>query len=71
MLAWFKVDYLDYDGTEEKHDQGIVSADTISHAAAKVVESYGEEDILELTIQPLEDLVSYNELEHNYFKASE
>lgn len=63
MLFHFVIKYADDNGTHESKACGIVYGHTLGKAAASVVDYYcfGEEDVVSLTIEPMDDIIELPE----------
>lgn len=52
-MFYYDITFYCPDSTENRHDHGIVVGQTFAEATNNVMDYYGEEDVIELTLFPL------------------
>ena len=60
MFYKYKVSYWDIHNNEEAHDEGLVHAKSYGKAATKVLDTYGENCVIDIYLMELESIKCIN-----------
>ena len=65
-MFYYKVQYWDEDICEPQDENGLVAASNYGDAALKVIDYYGHENIVSLTLIEWEDILSREEVTEGF-----
>lgn len=62
----YEINYWDEYDNRQESDKGIISAENYGIAANKIVNYYGEENIIDIKLCPLEEILTDDDLKDIY-----
>ena len=62
----YEINYWDEYDNRQESDKGIISAENYGIAANKIVNFYGEENIIDIKLYPLEEILTDDDLKDIY-----
>ena len=62
----YEINYWDEYDNKQEFEKGIISAENYGIAANKIVDYYGEENIIDIKLCPLEEILTDDDLKDIY-----
>ena len=66
MMFRYEINYWDEYDNKQESNKGIISAENYGIAANKIVDYYGEENIIDIKLYPLEEILTDDDLKDMY-----
>ena len=61
-MYYYKINFIDEEEPRAIDESGVISATSYQDAVARLTEYYGEKNIVSMTLEAWEDLVTMNEI---------